>query len=192
MPAVAAAGGQAMHPMSPPQRKSNTAVIIVVVVVAVVVVIGGLAAIAIPSFMKYTKKSKSTEARQFVRKMYDGARQYYMDPSYAPDRLQPVEQQFPEPSAGPVPPLGTCCGERCEPDATLWNNEPWISLRFSLDDPHYFHYEYIVDRQARSFTVNAYGDLDCDGTYSTFSMTGVADESGYIGTAPMARFNELE
>jgi prepilin-type N-terminal cleavage/methylation domain-containing protein len=43
----------------------------------VVAIIGILAAVAIPAFMKYIKKSKTSEAREFVKKIYDGARQYF-------------------------------------------------------------------------------------------------------------------
>ena len=45
----------------------------------VVAIIGVLAAVAIPAFMKYIKKSKNTEARFFVNKMYHGARAYWLD-----------------------------------------------------------------------------------------------------------------
>ena len=48
----------------------------------VVAIIGILAAVAIPAFMKYIRKSKTTEARQFVKKIYDGARAYYLDQNY--------------------------------------------------------------------------------------------------------------
>src|SRR6186713_2796652 len=43
----------------------------------VVAIIGILAAVAIPAFLKYIKKSKTTEARTNVRKIYDGQIAYY-------------------------------------------------------------------------------------------------------------------
>jgi hypothetical protein len=46
-------------------------------------------------------------------------------------------------------------------------------LQFSVDDPHYYSYAYKVD--GKKFTVSAYGDLDCDGEYSTFEMSGDAE-----------------
>ena len=62
----------------------------------VVAIIGILAAVAIPAFMKYIAKSKTSEARQFVKKIYDGARTYYMEPNYASKSIQPLAPQFPE------------------------------------------------------------------------------------------------
>ena len=46
----------------------------------VVAIIGILAAVAIPAFMKYIKKSKTAEANQFLKKMSDAARTYYSTP----------------------------------------------------------------------------------------------------------------
>jgi type II secretory pathway pseudopilin PulG len=174
------------------------------------VVLGILAAVAIPSFMKYNKKSRTTEAREFVKKMYDGARSYYMDPDFQYGSIgsSVMAAQFPGPSVGPTPPLGTCCaqGGTCAPDRTLWDNDVWIALRFAVDDPHYYSYAYEVHGNARpgesapidgsnNFTVYAYGDLDCDGDYSTFAMYGEVNEvysDGPAGNAALMRTDELE
>ena len=78
------------------------------------------------------------------------------------------------------------------PDASLWAVEPWVSLQFSVDDPHYYSYQYEVAADGKSFTVRALGDLDCDGQYSTFEMTGQAGPDGPEGNAAIFRQNELE
>ena len=44
----------------------------------VVAILGTLAAVAIPAFMRYMRKSKTTEAMQGIKKIYDGARTYYL------------------------------------------------------------------------------------------------------------------
>jgi hypothetical protein len=148
-------------------------------------------------------KTRTTEATQMVKKLYDGARAYYMDGSSGAAALGGARMaaQFPEPSAGPVPPLGTCCkqeGRQCQPAAQLWTDEVWVALQFSVDDPHYYSYEYKVDNKAKggpTFTVSAYGDLDCDGVYSTFRMTGVVNSEyadGPAGTAAIYKEKELE
>jgi len=163
----------------------------------IVFFVGVSSAVAIPAFMKYIKKSKTSEAREMVKKLYDGARAYYMDPGMSAGGLQAAAAaQFPEPSAGPTPPLGTCCqsGGKCAPDATLWVDAPWVALMFSVDDPHYYSYQYeVVDKQ-RQFTVRAFGDLDCDGEYSTFEMVGTVDPStGEVSGGPsLMRTDELE
>jgi type IV pilus assembly protein PilA len=159
-----------------------------------VAITGMLSAIAIPAFIKYIKKSKTSEAREFTRKMYDGARAYYLDPPNPADPKKPAS--LPTPSTQPTPPLGTCCkqGEKCAPDPSLWNKEPWKSLQFSIDDPHYYSYQYEVAKDGKSFTVTAYGDLDCDGEYSKFRLHGVLspDGGGPNGMGELTRENELE
>ena len=182
----------------------------------VVAIIGILAATAIPAFMKYIKKSKTAEARTFVKKIYDGARAYWMDPTY--DDAQSFTQnspQFPSEdgslSAANIAPIAKegCCAlsggggsEKCEPDSTLWDVDVWKALYFSVDDPHYYAYGYEstvgsagASDGSFSFTATAVGNLDCDDVQSTFTMFGVVDATysdGPAGTAALARVNELE
>lgn len=151
--------------------------------------LGLVAATAIPAFMKYIKKSKGTEAVVSVHRIFDGARVFAADP---PAGKKP---SVPGPSTEPTPPLGTCCkqGGKCAPDASLWSKPPWTSLHFSVDDPSYYSYQYQAAPDGKSFTVRALGDLDCDGTYSTFEMKGQLGADGkVVQVAPMARINETE
>ena len=164
----------------------------------VVAIIGILAAVAIPAFMKYIKKSKTTEARQFVKKIYEGAREYYMDRNGQRGSVIPNAPQFPEPAAiATRPALGTCCatGDKCAPDATQWTDRTWVALKFSVDDPSYYSYTYNTADPTASYTATANGDLDCDGEYSTFEMFGVinsANADGPSGSASIYRENDLE
>ena len=173
----------------------------------VVAIIGILAAVAIPAFMKYIKKSKTSEAREFVKKIYDGARAYWMDPNYAVGGIQNIPPQFPAPAQTKTADPGCCAivgvggTEKCAPDATLWANDVWTGLQFSVDDPHYYAYQYEVAVVANdvaggnNFTAVAVGNLDCDAAFSTFSMFGVVNSvysDGPAGTAAIARTAELE
>ena len=160
----------------------------------VVAIIGILAAVAIPAFMKYIKKSKTAEASQFVKKIYDGARQYYMNPPQP--GLTPVDPQFPDQAAtAEVPAVGTCCPSKCAPNAAQWTPETWVALQFSVDDPHYYSYAYETPDVFTEFTARARGDLDCDGQFSLFEMLGVINSTfsdGPSGNASLKRVNELE
>jgi type IV pilus assembly protein PilA len=175
-----------------------------------VAIIGILAAVAIPAFMKYIRKSRTAEARELVKKVYDGARAYYMDPNYAPGSNQPLPAQFPVPGngsnvLGPTAHSGCCVAggttEKCQPQSDLWTDAAWPAIHFSVDEPHYFAYGYTVNNDpgaidgSNNYVAVAEGDLDCDGAHSTFAMLGYVDSTyadGPAGTANMSRTNELE
>jgi type IV pilus assembly protein PilA len=170
----------------------------------VVAIIGLLAATAIPAFVKYITKSKTSEARQFVRKMYDGARSYYLDSATMPQTpfnggsianvMQNARSQFPgainadelnwiliQYNNGLADATSCVMGgtkEKSQPDAARWDHEFHKALRFSVDDPTYFAYGYQpapLPLNAINFTAFARGDLDCDGIKSTFTMFGFVD-----------------
>ncbi len=139
-------------------------------------VVGVLSAVAIPAFMKYMKKSKTAEASQFLKKMSDAARAHYA-----------VNGSFPA-SVGPTPPKGSCCasGEKCDPDPKAWQHKTWQALDFAMKDPHYYSYEFKsgTDKDGvKNFTASAYGDLDCDGDFSTFFLYGEATANNDVRTS---------
>jgi hypothetical protein len=114
------------------------------------------------AFDEYAAKSKATEAKLILNQLYRGAQVSFLE-----------QGRFPGPSAGPVPSLDACCkqGGKCAPSSAQWDAEPWRSLGFSVDDPHYYSYAYEVSADGRTITVMAQGDLDCDGVRSSYSMT---------------------
>jgi hypothetical protein len=157
-----------------------------------VAVLGVLAVIAIPAVMQNQRREK-TEAVNYVEKMYDGARSYREDPA-APGSSTSVPRLFPVGHVGPTPPLGACClgaDHRCAPDAALWTDPIWQALEFRVAEPSQYSYEYRSD--GKQFSADAYGDLDCDGVYSTFEMVGSVSSDGTVtGAATMFKDRELE
>lgn len=163
----------------------------------VVAIIGILAAVAIPAFMKYISKSKTSEAPDSLKKIYNGAKAYWSNnPNPGVD---PIPTQVPSPDEGPTPALGTCCadGGKCKPVAANWETDVWASLSFAMTDNHNYMYTYLVPNQFINggFTARANGDLDCDGVYSTFEMYGVMDPvrgDGVTGSGEVRRVQDLE
>jgi hypothetical protein len=142
---------------------------------------------------QYLAKTKSVEATMLIRKMAMGAQMYYLDPPFT--GLSPAPPRFPGPSVGPTPPLGACCRQdkgRCAPDAALWEQPVWQALNFEVSDPHYYSYEYVVSDDGQSFAARAFGDLDCDGVYSTFALSGHVDDGDPSVSADIMKSNELE
>lgn len=143
----------------------------------VVAIIGILAAVAIPAFMKYIRRSKTSEASMNVRKLYDASVSYYESERAARDGTI-IEHQFPTSQA--LTPAASCCasvGEKCAPSPADWDTQVWSALHFSVDDPHYYQYQYDSTgvASAAMFTARAVGDLDCDNTLSTFERVGAID-----------------
>src|ERR1700748_1192300 len=60
----------------------------------VVAIIGILAAVAIPAFMKYIRRSKTAEATGNLRKIYDGV-QTYMQTDHVLSNGVPANRTFP-------------------------------------------------------------------------------------------------
>jgi type IV pilus assembly protein PilA len=144
----------------------------------VVAIIGILAAVAIPAFMKYIRRSKTTEATMNIRKMFDSSVSYYEE-EHAARTGTILPKMFPL-ATGPTP-SNTCCGQagdKCVPNPVLWTNDAtWNALNFSVDDPHYYIYEYAstgTDTTSQ-FTARARGDLNCNATQSTFERIGTID-----------------
>jgi hypothetical protein len=81
---------------------------------------------------------------------------------------------LPPTDGGPTP-ATPCCEQgrpdrKCEVELSQWDVEPWSSIFFMLDEPHYYQYSYATSGDV--FTLTASGDLDCDGTTADWVLHG--------------------
>jgi prepilin-type N-terminal cleavage/methylation domain-containing protein len=177
-------------------RRSSAGFTLVELMITVAI-LGVLTAVAIPTFMRYVKKSRSVEAVQNIRRMYEGARAYYLGSQLTRgETRQTLDYQFPA-SHGPNPAVSCCLnpGGKCPADPVLWDLPTWSSLTFQISDPFYFQYEFVSSGTGADamFTARALGDLDCDTRKSTFEM--VAKSRGRhdtVGSGGIYRNLELE
>jgi type IV pilus assembly protein PilA len=163
----------------------------------VVAIIGILAAVAIPAFMKYIRRSKTTEATMNIRKLFDSSVSYYEE-EHADRGGNIVPKQFPS-GTSETPGVNTCCttgtGGKCPPNAAVWNTNPtWNALNFSIDDPHYYWYSYQQSGSDATsvFTARAQGNLNCDAQYSTFERIGNIDNGNVRGGSGLYKYLPLE
>lgn len=145
----------------------------------VVAIVGILSAVAIPSFIKYIRKSKTVEAHEALDKIKVGARSYWITEQWSSGGTI-LPKQFPN-GVTAVPNGGPCC-KRCVNASTQWDDNGWDTLNFAMTDPHYFQYTFSSGGATISarYTARAIGDLDCDTSYSTFEIRGVPDSEGAI------------
>lgn len=168
----------------------------------VVAIIGVLAAIAIPAFINYVKRAKTSETGSNLKSMYTGAAAYYSAEHW---------------SMGVVPPGGaaaatTYCtvllnGTSAAPD-TAKHTLDWSAEAASFRDIGFapadaLYYQYAILGSADScggsasnttvYTFDAYGDLDGDGTDSTFEVAVGSNTENDLYRAPgIFIVNELE
>jgi type IV pilus assembly protein PilA len=141
----------------------------------VVAIIGILAAVAIPAFMDYMKKSKKTEASLQLNKISKNAKVYFA-----------TNTAFPPTATAVLPGAdgGACSGTTSSkftvvPQSTWAADAGWAALDFEIDEPNLFSYHYTGGSSALATAV---GDLDCDGTKITYRLDLVNNQGNVQAT----------
>jgi type IV pilus assembly protein PilA len=159
----------------------------------VVAIIGILAVLAAYGVRKYIANAKTAEARNSLGRLANASAIAYENEQMTGSVL-PVGQtslltrSLCTSASAPVPASITSVqGMKYQSNAADWNtdmagNSGFACLSFTMDEPQYYMYSYTTQGSAApgdSFTATANGDLNGDGVFSTFSLTG-AINSGYI------------
>jgi len=139
----------------------------------VVAILGILAAVAVPAFIRYLRRAKTSEAVDKLALLYKGSVTYVTGDRFQRGRTgQIIGKMFP--AAVPLTPAAVPAGVRTLDPAGTWASDTWQALDFKIADPHYYSYQYDSTGTGTSaaFTARALGDLDGNGTYSTFERAG--------------------
>lgn len=127
-------------------------------------VLGVIAGVAIDSFQKYLNRSKSSEARMQVARIGAAVVTWGQDKSHRLSSLRTTG----------FAPAARCCGQPgnlCAADAKSFAAPTWKALGVTIDERTRYQYRVLVDARRKQVTVEARGDLDCDGKPSVFHRT---------------------
>ena len=159
-------------------------IIAIVAVVLIVPIVGILATLSIYGTRKYIANAKTAEARNTLALLAKQAAAAYERESLATDGAPP---QLCASASAPVPADRLAIsGKKYQSSMADWerdaaSNAGFACLKFEMAAPQYFQYEY--QSTATGFVVRAHGDLNGDGTYSTFELKGQV-VGGRLAVAP--------
>ena len=162
----------------------------------VVAIIGILAAIALPAFIGYVRRSKTSEATSNLKALFTGAASYYNQERSAQGLAAATSGHCTVAVAGPLP--AAIGAEKVRTDFTA--NASFSQLGFSIADPHYFAYQITNSTNvcanttgAILYTFQAFGDLDGDTNRSLFELAAGSDGNNEMYRSPGFYItNELE
>jgi type IV pilus assembly protein PilA len=175
----------------------------------VVAIIGVLAALAVYGVRRYIISSKTAEARNAIGRMAKDAAAAFSRESMEGTVL-PVGQSTAVTNKLCVQADTTVPNDKASIQGKKYQSSPdewsagtwrvgWKCLRFSIEQPQYYMYGYTgPDTDATSgdvgaaFNATAQGDLDGDGTLSTFTLQGQVVQGTEGSLAVSVSPNQIE
>ena len=192
-------------------KKLNKRGFTLIELMIVVAILGILAAVAIPAFINYMRKAKTSEATLNIDRIFEGGITYFEAEHVARGVDGPVLQHC-------LPLTATWCPDATpgaekyigDTEAPRWldtaiNREAitWHALAFAMGDNHYYAYQFLNQfgtAEAIPSTYNeivfyaaAMGDLDGDAEMSLFERAAAQTAEGTIqGSSGIYKRDPLE
>ena len=180
----------------------------------VVAIIGVLAALAIYGVRRYLASSKTSQAKQGVGAISRGAINAFEQRVADGEMLTAAQSgsqdthQLCQANAGPTPTTGAPAGKKYQPNMS-GNNDfkaaAWNCLSFEMTQPHYYAYSYghqadllggaiaaPANLPTDYYQAGAVGELDGDGSDSSFALYGGVDNGRVKTVTEMIMANQFE
>jgi len=164
------------------KKKSGFTLIELMIVVAI---LGILAAVAVPAFLNYMRRSKTSESQNNLKTMFYSAKSYYDAERADRQGLNPATKcRTADAAMSPAAPSSV--------------KQPFVAgaefqaMAYTIQEPVYMGYTLISagagcvtpgntgPTDTNVYSMRAHGDLDDDGTQSTFELTVNADANGEL------------
>lgn len=176
----------------------------------VVAILGILAAVAIPAFINYMKRAKTSEATINVGRIYEGQVSVYEGKQMTGRGVDRISTN--RCLVSPIGPTPAAAPEGIEHIASPadWSAPEWVLLGFSMQDNHLYSYQYISSGagsgtappgtsgfadcgvKTGEFAGQARGDLDGDGATSLFERLAEIVDGNIHGSSGVYKIDELE
>jgi len=177
----------------------------------VVAILGILAAVAIPAFINYMKRAKTSEATINVGRIYEGQVSVYEGKQMTGRGVDKIStNRCLVASVGPAPSSAAPKGIEHIAEPKDWTEPQWILLGFSMQDNHLYAYNFISSGSgtggaaagvsgfaacgvtAGEFAAQAFGDLDGDTQTSLFERLAEIVDGNIHGSSGVYKIDELE
>lgn len=159
----------------------------------VVAIIGVLAAIAIPNFLDYVKRSKTAEANGNLKSLFTGAAAYYSSEIGSRGIAATPDVPVTRCVVASAVTGNTPGDQKSQIDWTTDASQPTFqALQSQVADPVYYQYEVIAsgtvtadcgdetEANTQIYQMQAHGNLDGDGTPSLFELAVGVDENNAL------------
>ena len=162
----------------------------------VVAIVGVLAVLAVYGVRKYLANAKTAEARNSLGQLAKDAataveREKGTSAFITPGSTSALIRSFCDVASLVPSTASSVSGQKYQSSKADWTSGSatggWQCLKFSLEEPQYYAYTYTaaggVSANSGGFTAQAFGDLNGDSNFSTFTVSGTA-YSGAIAISP--------
>ena len=164
----------------------------------VVAILGILAAVAIPAFINYMKRAKTSEATVNVDRMYEGAVAFYENKHVKARGVDQVSATLCVPSSHSLFPGAPGAEEFIATPSAWYAEDTWRDLDFAMSDNHYYAYSFTSNKGGScavttgSFECAAVGNIDGNSKTSLFLREAAIQDGTIHGSSGIYKQDPLE